>query len=232
MRRLVSETKVALAREPKQDRSRASFERVLDAATALLAEKGYSEFTLQELSRRSKVSIGSIYGRVNGKDDLIRLVQIRVLDRLDIDQATFINRLRRQELPLRELVLETVTQFGNFLRKHASILRAFMELGAGDPVAGEIGKRHFTHALHDFKLLLLERRAEIRHADPDHAVVACFNVVYATLGRHLGLGTMGKEAEEGDWDQLLEDVSLMALYFLLGDPRSVRPKSARPRARS
>jgi AcrR family transcriptional regulator len=144
MGRLATETKIALAREPKQDRSRASFERVLDAATELLAEKGYSEFTLQELSRRSKVSIGSIYCRVNGKDDLIRLVQVRVLDRLDVDQATFINRLRRQELPLRELVLETVTQFGNFLRKHASILRAFMELGANDPVAGEIGKKHFN----------------------------------------------------------------------------------------
>jgi len=69
MSRLASDTKVALAREPKQDRSRASFERVLDAATALLAERGYSEFTLQELSRRSKVSIGSIYCRVSGKDD-------------------------------------------------------------------------------------------------------------------------------------------------------------------
>lgn len=231
MGRLASDNKGALAREPKQDRSRASFERVLDAATTLLSEKGYSEFTLQELSNRSKVSIGSIYGRVQGKDDLIRLVQIRVLDRLDIDQAKFINRLRRQELPLRELVLETVTQFGTFLRKNASILRAFMELGAGDPVAGEIGKRHYNQALHDFRLLLLERRDEIRHVDPDHAVVACFNVVYASLGRYLGLGTMGNQSELGDWDQLLEDVSLMALFFLLGDPRSVRPKSVRPRSR-
>jgi len=231
MGRLASDNKGALAREPKQDRSRASFERVLDAATTLLSEKGYSEFTLQELSNRSQVSIGSIYGRVQGKDDLIRLVQIRVLDRLDIDQATFINRLRRQELPLRELVLETITQFGNFLRKNASILRAFMELGAGDPVAGEIGKRHYNQALHDFRLLLLERRDEIRHADPDHAVVACFNVVYASLGRYLGLGTLGSESELGNWDQLLEDVSLMALFFLLGDPRTVRPKSVRPRPR-
>jgi hypothetical protein len=39
------------ALEPKQDRSRASFERVLDAATTLLSEKGYSEFTLQELEQ-------------------------------------------------------------------------------------------------------------------------------------------------------------------------------------
>jgi AcrR family transcriptional regulator len=231
MRRLASGTKLALAREPKQDRSRASFERVLDAATELLAEKGYSEFTLQDLSRRSKVSIGSIYCRVDGKDDLIRLVQVRVLDRLDVDQATFINRLRRQELPLRELVLETVTQFGNFLRKNASILRAFMELGARDAGAGEIGKQHFNQALHDFKLLVLERRSEIKHADPEHAVEACFHVVYASLGRYLGLGTMDHESETGNWDQLLEDLSLMALFFLLGDPRQVRPKTASARSR-
>ena len=92
-------------------------------------------------------------------------------------------------------------------------------------------RRHFNQALHDFRLLLLERRDEIRHADPDHAVVACFNVVYASLGRYLGFGAMGSESELGNWDQLLEDVSLMALYFLLGDPRTVRPKSARPRSR-
>jgi AcrR family transcriptional regulator len=232
MRRLAVATRVTVAREPKQDRSRASFERVLDAATELLAEKGYSEFTLQELSRRSKVSIGSIYGRVDGKDELIRLVQVRVLDHLDVDQATFINRLRRQELPLRELVLATVTQFGNFLRKHASVLRAFMELGAKDAVAGEIGRKHFNQALHDFRLLLLERRSEIMHANPDHAVEACFHVVYATLGRYLGLGTMGAVAAEGDWDQLLEDLSLMTLFFLLSDPRQVQPKASRSRSRT
>jgi len=227
MGRTASVTKASLAREPKQDRSRASFERLMDAGTALLAEKGYSEFTLQELSRRSKVSIGSIYARVTGKDDLIRLVQVRVLDRLDAEQANFINRLRRKELPLKELVPATVTQFGNFLRKHASILRAFMELAASDPVAGEVGKKHFNQALLDFRLLLLERRDEIRHADPEHAVEACFHVVYASLGRYLGLGTMGDVAGEGDWEQLLEDLSLMSLFFLLGDPRQVWPKPAR-----
>ena len=227
MGRLATGHRAALAREPKQDRSRASFERVLDAATELLAEKGYSEFTLQELSRRSTVSIGSIYCRVSGKDDLIRLVQVRVLDRLDVEQAGFINRLRRQELPLRELVPETVIQFGRFLRKNASILRAFMELGANDPVAGEVGRAHFDKALLDFRLLLLEHRSEIKHMDPDHAVDACFNMVYASLCRYLGLGTMGDVVGEGNWDQLLEDLSLMALFFLLGDPRQVRAKTAR-----
>ncbi len=231
MGKLTSDTKASLAREPKQDRSRASFERVLDAATELLAERGYSEFTLQELSRRSKVSIGSIYCRVSGKDDLIRLVQVGALDRLDIEQATFINRLRRQELPLRELVPETVSQFGRFLRKHAAILRAFMELAAQDSVAAEVGQKHFNQALHDFRLLLLERRGEIRHADPEHAIEACFHVVYAALGRRLGLGTVGHEPEQGNWDQLLEDLSLMALFFLLGDPQQVRPTAARTRSR-
>lgn len=227
MGRTASVAKPSLAKEPKQDRSRASFERLLDTATSLLAERGYSEFTLHELSRRSKVSIGSIYARVKGKDDLIRLVQVRELDKLDVEQASFINRLRRQELPLMELVPATVTQFGRFLRKHAPILRAFMELAASDPVAAEVGKKHFNQAVLDFRLLLLERRAEIRHADPEHAVDACFNVVYASLGRYLGLGTMGDVAGEGDWDQLLEDLSLISLFFLLGDPRQVWPKPRR-----
>ena len=62
-------------REPKQSRSKASLERLLKSAAELLTEKGYAEFTLQEVSARAQVSIGSIYNRFKSKDDLIRQIQ-------------------------------------------------------------------------------------------------------------------------------------------------------------
>jgi hypothetical protein len=49
-----------------------------------------------------------------------------------------------------------------------------------------------------------------------HAVNACFRMMYASVGRYLGLGTTRDVMGEGDWDQLLDDVSLMAVLWLSG----------------
>jgi hypothetical protein len=140
-------------------------------------------------------------------------VQIRVLDRLDIDQATFHQPTRRQELPLRELVLETITQFGNFLRKNASILRAFMELGAGDPVAGELGKRHYNQALHDFRLLFA-RTTRPRFGTPSGSRSRGLLQRVLRFPRSLPRARhLGKRIGAGKLDQLLEDVEPDGTFF-------------------
>ena len=72
-------------KEPKQNRSKASLERLLNAACELLTENGYKDFTLQEVSKRAKVSIGSIYNRFKSKEDLIRLLQVRELETLEVE---------------------------------------------------------------------------------------------------------------------------------------------------
>ena len=76
-----------MLREPKQERSRRSFERVQDAALALLVERGPDAFTLAEVCTRADASMGAIYNRVNGKDDLIRLIHEREMARIDSDTA-------------------------------------------------------------------------------------------------------------------------------------------------
>ena len=203
------------AREPKQDRSRASFERLLDAASALLAERGYSDFTIAEVSKRSKVSVGSIYGRFENKDALVRATQERVLARMDEEYAGLVNRIRRKRLPLSVLVTTSVKELADFHRRHAGELIPFMDRASSDSVIATVGKKYHGQMALDFKLLLLERRTEILHPDPDRAASTCFAVIYATLARHLGLGSSKDVAGEGDWRQLVEDLGQMSLTFLL-----------------
>jgi AcrR family transcriptional regulator len=191
-------------------------ERLLATAVQMLAQSGASEFTLQELSQRTKVSIGSIYLRFHNKQELIREVQIRFLDRVEREHALVINRLRRRGLHLRQLVPIAIREYCEFLRKHADLLRVFMDLAPNDPIVAANGKKYYGLSAADFALLLLDRRAEIRHPDPVHAVNACFRMMYASVGRYLGLGTTRDVMGEGDWDQLLDDVSLMAVLWLSG----------------
>jgi len=81
-------------RPPQQQRSRASFERVLEAATDLLNEEGYQGFTLGEVSRRARVSIGSIYARVASKDALFYAIHERVMTQIGQENAAFSDRAR------------------------------------------------------------------------------------------------------------------------------------------
>ena len=212
----------AHARAPKQSRSRQSFDRVLDAAAALLAEGGNHALTLAEVSRRSKVSIGSIYCRVESKDDLIRAVQVRVFEQMDQEFSGAVNRIRRRSLPLAELVPTLVREQALFMKRHARLINAFIERAPHDPVVQATGRKFYAQISLDFKLLLLERHSEFRHADPEHAAATCHAIVHGVLARYLGLGGGAETgAGEGDWRQLVEDLGLMTLAFLATDLREI-----------
>lgn len=208
-------------RAPKQDRSRTSLQRLMDTSAEMLEARGYADFTLQLLSKRAKVSIGSIYHLFENKQELVREVQVRALDRMEQEHALVVNRLRRDNLPLRRLVPRAIEDLGSFHKDNAGLLRVFMEIAPVDPVIAANGKKYFYHTARDFELLLLDRRDEIRHPDPEHAVQASFGIAYAAIGRFLGLGTTPDSAGEGDWDQLVGDLSMMVLFFLLGDPKKL-----------
>ena len=210
------------SRAPKQSRSRESFDRVIEAAIELLDTGGLPALTLAEVSRRSKVSIGSIYCRVASKEDLLRAVQARFLEDMDREFSSMINRLRRRGLPLRELVPALVREQARFLHRHTALINAFVTRGMEDPVVAALGRKYHAQSALDFKLLLLERHNEFLHADPEHAAATCFTVVYGALARYLGLGGNRETgAGEGDWKKLIEDLGLMSLAFLAMDLRSI-----------
>jgi AcrR family transcriptional regulator len=217
------------ARVPKQERSRASYERLIEASIALLEERGYVAFTLGDVSRRAKVSIGSIYGRIPNKDALIREVQARVLERMDDEFSALVTRIRRKALPLRTLVLTSVAEFANFHRRHAAILHAFMDRAPQDPLVSSVGRKYQGQMGLDFKLLLLERRHEFVHPDPERAAEICFVIAYSSLARYLGLGALQDLGEKRDWTQFVEDLAHACLALLLFDPKRALEADSRAR---
>ncbi len=212
-------TNKIFAREPKQSRSRASMEKILSAAKTILVEKGYNECTLQEVSKLSKVSIGSIYCRFSGKEDLIRQVQHIELSAMDDEFSILVNQLRRKQLPLTKLLPALVGEFSQFLMRHQGILRAVMEVASIDELVAENGRYHYEQSKKDFEQLILECRDEIRQADPDRAVDMSFRVIYASLARSLGLGTLGGSVDSVRLDQLIDELSTITLYFLLSEEK-------------
>lgn len=212
-------------RQPKQSRSRESLEKVIVAAAAILEKVGYEGLTLQEVSRLSGVSIGSIYARVAGKDELVRLVQQRAMARIDAEQARLLAPERWAAYGLSELVPALVDELAEFLRRHAALLRAFMMRASQDEVIGAVGRASALKAATRFQDVLLGRRDQIGRPDPERAIAACYTVIYSTFGRFLGLGIALEAAGGGDWQELKQDVAAMCLCFLEHAPAS--PPAAR-----
>ena len=204
--------------EPKQSRSRASLERILKATGELLVERGYSGFTLQDVSKRGNASIGSIYNRFSGKDDLIRKVQEREFIAMDQETAVLVNDIRRRQLRLRQLVPTLVKEFAEFLASHRKMLRALMEVAATDIEVAKSGKAFYGRVLKDFELLLLDRKEEIIQPNPSQAVDLSFRLVYGAIARHMGLGTVEENLADEAWEALLNDLSRVMLHYLLSHP--------------
>ncbi|MGD6741760.1 TetR/AcrR family transcriptional regulator [Streptomyces sp. BH106] len=206
-------------RAPKQQRSQRSFDTVLDATLDLLAEKGYQGFALTEVSRRTGVSVGSIYTRVDGKDDLLRAAQARFQERLVEEHLEMTRAERWEGKPLAVLVPELVTEFAELLRRRGAVLSAFMQRGAVDESVAKVGKAGYHVARESFTTLVLSRRDEIRHPDPERAVGSCFTSIYGALARAMALDVSAEAAEDSGSDlaELVEDLGAMALAFLRSD---------------
>jgi AcrR family transcriptional regulator len=210
----------AHARVPKQGRSRESFERIIAATLDLLRERSYDQITLAEICERSGVSTGALYGRVDGKDELLRVVQVRFLESLAEQFTAEADRIAARAHGLAEVVPAVVAGLGNLLKENASVLRSFMLRGSTDPVIGAAGKKSAMENHGKFARLIQACRDEIRHPHPDRAVDTGMLLIYATQARFLGLDSIGRLDEAGSWAQLLDDLSDMMLAFLLFVPGS------------
>src|SRR4051812_38975958 len=111
-------------RPPLQNRSRASLERVLEAGQRLLEEEGWEGFTVQEVSRRAKVSIGSIYARAPSKKALILAVYDRAFEEIaEANAAALAPQEHWDGLDARELIVGATHEMAKQMLDFEPILR-------------------------------------------------------------------------------------------------------------
>lgn len=206
------------SREPQQGRSRASYLRMLAAAEQLMVLKGSDDFTLNEVSKVGKVSIGSIYLRFNSKDELVRAMQTAVLSRIDIEQSTALTVVYAACDGLDDFVNKFVEMLADLLQRHAPILRPIMLRASNDPVVSRVGKESHDRYATKVRGVFMTFSAEFGRPDQKRLVESAYRVIYSTLARYLGLGSSSETAGEGDWSALKEDLGLMIAAFLRSKP--------------
>ncbi|GAA3755613.1 hypothetical protein GCM10022240_05700 [Microbacterium kribbense] len=83
-------TQAPVVREPKQQRTREAWNRVLDVGLALFIEGGLDGLTISEVCRRAEISAPSLYARVDGLAGLVAAVyEHAMVDLRRSDSAAF-----------------------------------------------------------------------------------------------------------------------------------------------
>jgi AcrR family transcriptional regulator len=202
------------ARAPKQGRSRQSFERIIEATIESLRERPYDQITLAEICQRAGVSTGALYGRVTGKDELLRAVQVQFLARLGEQFTDEAQRIATGAHGLAEVVPAVVSGLGRLLKENAAVLRSFMLRSAADEVIATAGRKSAQENHAKFSRLVEACGREIRHPKPARAIEASMTLIYASQARFLGLDSVGGLGDASQWNDMLEDLSDMMLAYL------------------
>jgi AcrR family transcriptional regulator len=204
----------SLFSEPKQRRSRETLDRVLEAATELLQEVGYDDMKIADVGERAGIGSASIYARVGSKYGLLLAVQARMVDQLDLEAAELLEPLRDFDGDFDLLVRRAVEVVGTMFRRHGQLLRVFMVRADTDETITQYGSNS-TVLLRDlFAEVLLARRSEIGHGQPDTAVDVSFRLVYDTLARRVMRGADFESRRELAWDELVHELGLAATAYL------------------
>ncbi len=202
-----------VSRKPQQGRSKASLERMLAAGRELMLERGSEEFTLQEVSERGQVSIGSIYLRFESKDNLVRGVIAEALEVLRAEESALLDRLAKDCKDLASFVPAYVEGYAEVLRRHAPLLRLTMERASYDPQVSAPGKENALRAEHDSTEAMLAHASEFGGSDPRVKAQSAYHIVFATLARQLSLGSSGEAVHDYDWNLLKRELGRMCLAY-------------------
>jgi AcrR family transcriptional regulator len=206
-----------MSRLPQQGRSKASLERMLAAARELMLERGDEEFTLQEVSQRGNVSIGSIYLRFESKDNLVRAVIADSDAELGAAEAAMFAMLRSECTSLETFVPRYVEAYAEVLRQFAPLLRLSMERASFDPQVSGPGKERANSAAAAATSAMLSFAEEIAGPDGPIKADAAFRIIFATLARQLSLGSTFESMNPLDWNLLKRELGRMALAYLTAD---------------
>lgn len=153
-------------RAPRQDRSRRTLARIVTAARELLATEGPQALTVQAVVERARASVGSFYARFTNKEDLLRHLEELVWTEARERWDAAVGPADWEGLPIE--------------RRVEALVRLLQEAGArGAPERAALATREGAlererafrrHVRDTAQTLLLARRADVRHPDPELAV--------------------------------------------------------------
>jgi AcrR family transcriptional regulator len=168
-------------RPPQQARSQETLDRILDAAEALVTQKGFEDTPVAEIAQRAGSSVGAFYARFQDKDALLHALYERYYEQAIATADAALDPARWEDARIAEILDAVVRFLTAIYREQCGLIRAFVIRTHSD-ASFQARRERLSHYVSErLSTLLLARRDEISHPDPERAAAFGLAQVFATL---------------------------------------------------
>ncbi|MCG3750484.1 MULTISPECIES: TetR/AcrR family transcriptional regulator [unclassified Amycolatopsis] len=192
-------------RPPQQARSRAALQRLLTAAEQVLAEQGLESFTVAAVASQAGMSVGTIYRRFDGKEQLLHAVKDRLLTQLETSVR---DALRSAPPDLRSIFTAFVAALAQTFEEHDGIFPELLDAQRSD------GRDRGLAALSAIQDALLEA-LPLSSAEVENLKMAARTIIGACVHR---AATSRFWPDDRPWETWAEEAAEMALAYLTSPP--------------
>jgi AcrR family transcriptional regulator len=201
-------------RPPRQARSQETLDRILDAAETLVAEKGFEDSPIAEIVQRAGSSVGAFYARFHDKEGLLHALYERHYEEAVATTDATLAPERWQGADAVELVEAVIPFLVSIFRERRGLMRAFVVRNHTHPEFQARQQRLSHYVIARLSALLLQRREQISHPDPERATRFGFMLVNSALETMILFGEMRDSLLSFSDDHLAAELTRSTLAYL------------------
>jgi AcrR family transcriptional regulator len=208
---------------PKQARSEETLYRLLDAAEALIEEKGLGDASIPEIVRRAGSSVGGFYARFQDKDALLRALEERFFEQVSARLEALADERRWADARLEEIVDACAAELVSVAGERRNLIAAFLIRAAHDPAVREGGLRFRRRVAERITRLLGARGERIGHPEPALAIDLGVQFAFGLMLQRAVAGEIRAAGRTLSDDELRREIARSFLAYLERPDRRGRP---------
>jgi AcrR family transcriptional regulator len=200
-------------REPQQERSQETLDRLLDALVELLGEREFDDISVSDIARRAERTVGSFYGRFPDKEAALYALHTRHLERDRAAVATLFQPERFVAASLSETVHSLVSVVVGAYRHPRASFRAVILRSASAPEFLDQCAETARFVGDAWTRVLVSKRFLFCAEDPERIARLCFRHVLAVLNQDLLFGGLVPPLHQSE-AELVTDLTETSLLML------------------
>ncbi len=206
-------------KRPRQARSRATVDAIVDAAARILVEGGWDAFSTNRVAERAGVSVGSLYQYFPNKEALLAELQGRHVALLERGLEETMDRVQDAPIPEAVAALIAANATAHLVEPelHRVLTAEVPHLGATDASTA-----FEQRAAARVRALLERRRRELAVRDLDLATYLIVRTVEGTI--HEAVVERPADLASG---AITREVTRLLVAYLTAGPRARRPARSR-----
>ena len=209
-----SQSELRWVTPPQQARSQQTLDRILASAEVLIAEKGFEDTPISEIVRHAGSSVGAFYARFEDKHALLHAISGRFVEQAMATADSALDPTRWSGAPIDEILRSVVRFLVSIYREQAGLLRAFVIRNHTDTEFRARQERLTLYVNRAVRELLLARRDEIGHPDPEGAVRFILMLIFGSLEYVMLFGDMRSGELTLSDDQYAGELANACLAYL------------------